>query len=367
MSVAKNPKTGKWYCKFYYKDYTGKRMQKKKEGFAKKGEAQEWEKDFRARNEGKEQITFKQAYEMYIADGETRYKKMTTQFRKDRFKAYTALYDMPLTEITPTVIRRWQNEYLLQKDESGEQMLFRKNTIWGTNKQLSAFFNWACKFCGLDRNPVRNAGTLVVNKLLEKPKHERKIWKVEDFQRFIYSIERDDYHLIYSILFWCGLRRGEVLGLHYEDVDLEHAVLFVKRNVTPQGIDTPKTPTSTRQVSIPKVVLEELTDYVNKSFIHSSNQPLFDLSPVRITAAFLEFQRKIDMEPLIPLHCLRHSHASMLIDMGFGADVVGDRLGHKDASMVMQVYGHLYAERREEVVNKIDDMMKKKKLKSRKK
>jgi integrase len=107
--------------------------------------------------------------------------------------------------------------------------------------------------------------------------------------------------------------------------------------------------------------MEELKYYINKSVKHSLNQPLFDLSPVRIKAAFLEFQRKINMEPVIPLHCLRHSHASMLIDMGFGADVVGDRLGHKDASMVMMVYGHLYAERREEVVNKIDSMMRTKK------
>lgn len=364
MAVAKNKKTGKWYAKLYVKDYAGKSWQKKKEGFATKRDALAWEADFKAQHDGRERLTFKQAYERYLVDCEPRFKKMTLRTKRERFKDYVELYDMAVADITPAIIRQWQNKNLLCLNETGDQMKYSKNTVVSINEQLSAFFQWCCKFCGLSENPVSKAGALVINKFIEKPKRDQNIWKVEDFERFIETIKRDDYHLLFGLLFWLGLRRGEVLGLHFADIDLDRGFLHVHRNITPDGVDTPKTASSERKVSIPKNMIEELKKYMSRFYDPAPDQPLFTIGPGRLTNVFTRKQEEVGMTPCITLHCLRHSHASMLINMGFTPDVIADRLGHKNAEMVLKIYGHMYPEKRIEVVSAIDDMIAGKKRKN---
>ena len=87
---------------------------------------------------------------------------------------------------------------------------------------------------------------------------------------------------------------------------------------------------------------------------YDSNDLLFAIGPQSLTNTFNYAQRRIDMKPHIRLHDLRHSHASMLINLGFSADVVADRLGHSNAAMVLSIYGHMYPQRRVEVVNALD-------------
>lgn len=359
MSVAKNKKTKKWYAKLYYKDYSGKRWQKKKEGFATRREALAWERDFKARAEGEERLTFGQAYDRYIEDGKRRYKKSTITARREKRGRFTKLEDLVLVDITPSTIRKYQNDVLLAVDETGEQLKYQRSTIIATNRALSAFFAWCEKFCGLKSNPVKQAGAIDINRALEKPKKKGVFWTVEDFERFIETVQRDDYHLMFSILFWCGLRRGELLGLTVEDVDLSNRTLRIRNNLTVGGMDTTKTVESSRMVSLPRAVADELSVYIGRMFKPEKDQLLFMRSPSQLTAVFRQYQKKIDFKPYINLHYLRHSHASMLINMGFTPDVVGDRLGHADGGMVNKTYGHLYKERRIEVVDKIDLLIEK--------
>lgn len=107
MAAAKNPKSGKWYAKFRYHDYTGKSIQKKKEGCDRRVDAQKWEKEFIARHEGKERLTFKQAYEKYPIDCEKRQKSTTIANKKGCLQYYVALFELPLAEIGPQTIREW--------------------------------------------------------------------------------------------------------------------------------------------------------------------------------------------------------------------------------------------------------------------
>ena len=68
MSVAKDPKTGKWYSKFRYTDWTGKRVQKKKTGFITKREAQEWEREFLTKVAASCDMSFASLVELYMAE-----------------------------------------------------------------------------------------------------------------------------------------------------------------------------------------------------------------------------------------------------------------------------------------------------------
>lgn len=355
MAVGKDKVTGKWYTKFRFHDLSGKAIQKRKIGFAKRADALAWEKEFIAAHEGRERLTFKQAYERYIEDCKKRLKKSTYMIKEQCLGYYTALHNLVLAEITPATIRRWQNEYLLKTNDDGK-LVFAKNTIKTRNGHLAAFFAWAVRFCGLKSNPVKLAGPIKTKKRKDEEEDTKikNIWQLEDFNRFIETVRKPDYHLIFSILFFCGLRRGECLGLRIKDVDLENGVLHVVQNVTFAGIDTPKTKSSRRTVSIPDVVKTELAEYIGKKYKPSPTQLLFYRSPDGITGFFAHKQAEIGMTPRIRLHDLRHSHASMLINLGFSPDVVADRLGHKDATMVLAIYGHMYPQRRVEVTNALN-------------
>lgn len=356
MAVAKNPKTGKWYAKFRYKDYTGKAIQKKKEGFGRRADAQKWEKEFIQQHEGKEEITFSVAYQKYLADIAKRLKDSTVQRTKEVYKHYEALNNMPISEITPATIREWQNEHLLRMDQDTGKMIYTKKTIQLINTQLSIFFQWCKKLYGLSRNPVRDAGTITIKSIAEKPAAEKQIWQKEDFERYIKTIKREDLRLIFGIMYWCGLRRGEACGLRIKDVDLKNGILQIRQNrVTGGRIDTPKTKSSARAVTLPAHLVEEISTYIKQIYKPAQNELLFErILPDSISSIFLYYQRKCPGVPRIRLHDLRHSHASMLINAGFSPDVVADRLGHKNAQMVLEIYGHMYPEKRVEVTNALN-------------
>ena len=68
MPTYKDEKTGKWYCKFYYTDYTGKRRQKLKRGFVRQRDAKDWERQFLEKLQGTPDMTFQSLYELYLED-----------------------------------------------------------------------------------------------------------------------------------------------------------------------------------------------------------------------------------------------------------------------------------------------------------
>ena len=357
MAVAKNPKSGKWYAKFRYHDYTGKSIQKKKEGFERKADAQKWEKDFISQHEGRERLTFKQAYEKYIRDCEKRQKSTTIANKKGCLQYYDAFSELPLTEICPQTIREWQNECLLAIDDKTGKMRFSKRTIGFINAQLCTFFAWCIKFCGLSQNPVTTAGSITVKSISEKPERVKNIWQKEDFEQFIATVKRPDYHLFFGILFWCGLRRGEAMGLRIKDINILEKTATICQNRTRLGvIDTPKTKSSARTVSIPDHLIIEIKDYIKRLYKPKDKDLLFDRVGDGISNFFLNQERKIGIEPIIRVHDLRHSHASLLINMGFTPDVVADRLGHSNAAMVLKIYGHMYPQKRVEVTDALNKM-----------
>jgi len=82
---------------------------------------------------------------------------------------------------------------------------------------------------------------------------------------------------------------------------------------------------------------------------------LFPTKASTLGGQFRRIQRYHNITPRIRVHDLRHSHASMLINLGVSPKAVADRLGHANESMVMKIYGHLYPEKRNEIVNKLNN------------
>jgi len=139
-------------------DWTGKTIHKKKRGFQTKREALKWEQEFMQRANTSLGMTFHDFIELYLQDMEQRLKPSTVANKRFLIdlKITPFFGKMPLNEIKPTDIRRWQNELTSYRDENGEP--YAATYLKTINNQLTAVFNYAVKYYGLKENPCHKAG-----------------------------------------------------------------------------------------------------------------------------------------------------------------------------------------------------------------
>ncbi len=218
MPAYKDEKTGSWYCKFNYVDWTGARRQKMKRGFKLQREAKEWERNFLEKQSGSPDMTFQALYDLYLEDIRSRLKESTV-IVKHRYITYRILpyfKDKPINEISPADVRKWQNKLI----EDG----LKPTTQHSVNGQLNAVLNFAVKYYGLPRNPCSVVGSIGSNKT-----DRMDFWTLEEFKAFITRIDNPMHNTLYSILYYSGLRCGEALALTPADIDLEKKVIHVTK------------------------------------------------------------------------------------------------------------------------------------------
>jgi len=148
----------------------------------------------------------------------------------------------------------------------------------------------------------------------------------------------------FQILYWCGLRVGELLALTPQDIDFDNKVIRVTKSYQRlEGKDVitdPKTPKSKRNVSMPDFLCEELKDYIGRLYGILPTDRIFHL-----TKSFLHHEMTRGAEKAgvkrIRIHDLRHSHVSLLISMGFSAVSIGNRVGHESVDITYR-YAHMF-------------------------
>ena len=161
-----------------------------------------------------------------------------------------------------------------------------------------------------------------------------------------------------ELLYWTGMRRGELAGLRFADV--EDDIIHIRLQQTAIGKSTLKSKTSKRDIQLPAPIAVKLHAYMTRIYKPNPNDRIFFGHPNNLTRDFGAIQKKLDLGlPHIRLHDLRHSHASLLIDMGFSAQAVADRLGHANITMVIKVYEHLFPARRNEIADKLTNLLEK--------
>lgn len=335
---AYKDKNGKWYCKFYYDDYSGVKKQKKKAGFALRKEALAWERDFIENHASvNNDISFDVLLTKYLADLETRTKETT--YKRKRSMAKNHLYgafDCSASEITPLMVRSWQG-ILKEKGLS-------TNTIRATTSVLSAIFNWGITFCGLQSNPVK-----VAKHAAPKERTEYVILTQKQYDQLEFTKYR--YKVMFDVLFYTGMRLGECLGLTVGDIEGEY--VNINKIKTQWGaITSPKTENSIRKVLMPKFLADEVHEYIKALYGADKGMPLFTTS--RKTAR-VELDRATAEKgfPKMRLHDLRHSHASLMIEKGCNILLVAERLGDTPAT-ALSVYSHLYPDKQEEFIHMIE-------------
>ncbi|MGN0489376.1 MAG: tyrosine-type recombinase/integrase [Ruminococcus sp.] len=348
MPAYKNKKRGTWYCSFRYKDALGNRKQKKKEGFKTRREALDFERSFLKERAGAPDMSFRSMYNIYIADCETRMRATYLSGKKSIFetKILPVFGPIPVCDIDAAMVRNWQNDLLA--DPKGYAPTYLKSI----NNQLSALFNFAVRFYRLPLNPVPLAGPFG-----KKNADEMDFWTREEYGRFIAEVKKPAARLAFELLFWTGMREGELLALTLNDVDFKTSKISITKSfATLEGeeiLNDAKTEKSNRAVVAPRFLLAEIRDYVDRLVGYEPDQRLF-----YFTKSYLYKQRdaacKSSGVKVIRIHDLRHSHASMLIEMGCSPLLLKERLGHENIQTTLQTYSHLYPDKQAEVVSQLE-------------
>lgn len=350
MAVFKDSYTQSWACKFRYKNWQGETKQHKKTGFKTQREAKEYEKAFLDKQQNNCDMTFNSLFLYYIDDCQARMKPTTVSNKESNFKTAILPYfgEKRINEITPADIRQWQTELI-------KNGTYKNSTLRKTHKQLSAIFNFAIKVYGLKQNPCTVVGNIKSTK-----SEEMEFWTLEEFNRFMQAISgMIDKEAFFLLLFYSGMRIGEACALTFSDFDFQNNTVSINKNyVVVKGtayIYGTKTKKSTRTIRMPRIVMEKIREYSSHIYGLSASTRLFDRSESKYRECLKRYSVKAHVKT-IRIHDLRHSHASLLINMGIPVKQISERLGHDDVTITLSTYSHMYKEKEEELVSELDKL-----------
>ena len=342
----------KWRVIYRYTNYKGERKQTQKRGFATKREAVAWEHEVMLKSESKLDMTFASFFEIYEEDKKKRVKENTWESKSHviRTKILPYFGERKIAEIEPKDVIAWQNELLAYKGENGE--VYSPTYLKTIHAQLSAIFNHAIRYYHLPSNPAQKAGSMG-----SEEHKEMLFWTKEEYLKFAdVMMDKPLSYYAFEMLYWCGIRMGELLALTPKDFDFEKQTLTINKSYQRLNgrdvITTPKTKKSNRVIKMPKFLCEEMQEYIGMLYEVNENDRLFP-----ITKHYLHHEMdrgaKLAGVKRIRIHDLRHSAISLLIEMGFSALAIAERVGHESIDITYR-YAHLFPTKQTEMANKLD-------------
>ena len=354
MAAFKNKDTGTWYVQFRYTDWKGERQQKMKRGFATKKDAQAWEREFLMEKQADINMSFESFVGLYEKDITPKIKLNTWITKESIIKQKILPYfqKRKLSEITAKDIIDWQNEIRELTDCHGRPL--SKTYLKTVHNQLSAIFNHAIRYYGLQINPAQKAGNMGMEE-----KKEMLFWTKDEYTKFSEAMmDKPISYYAFEMLYWCGIREGELLALTPADFNFDRGTVSINKSyqrINKQDvITTPKTPKSIRVIQMPKFLCDEMQDYFKMFYSLDSDSRIFPISKNYLHREMARGSKATGVKR-IRIHDLRHSHVSLLIDMGFTALAIADRVGHESIDITFR-YAHLFPTRQIEMADKLDMM-----------
>ena len=282
---------------------------------------------FQLQNSSDMDMSFEAFTELYIRDMKSRLKENTWMTKEHiiRTKILPYFGKLKISEISTKEVIAWQNEMLAYRDEKKKP--YSQTYLKTLHNQLSAIFNHAMRYYELRSNPAAIAGNM--------GSEEHK-----------------------EMLYWCGIREGELLALTAADFDFEKETVRINKSYQrlhgEDVITTPKTKKSNRIIKMPKFLCEEMQEYLQMLYGLKKKDRIFT-----VTKSYLHHEMdrgaKAAGVKRIRIHDLRHSHISLLIDMGFSAVAIADRVGHESIDITYQ-YAHLFPSKQTEMADRLDDL-----------
>ncbi|MGI6102914.1 MAG: tyrosine-type recombinase/integrase [Bacillota bacterium] len=274
---------------------------------------------------------------------------------------------LPINELTPRHLLKMYSDKLRPRPGGRKQL--SQSSVRCIHRVLHAALSQAVRLQIIATNPCA---------AVDPPKSSRRApryWRPEEAARFLDAIRDDRLFALFHLALGTGLRRGELLGLRWECVDLERGCLTVNQVRVRAGSKTiskePKTPGSSRTVALSKQVCETLRRHAesqNREKLlmgeaYTDNGLVFagvdgrPLNPDYIGCQY--FRRLVSRAgvPQINFHGLRHTHATLLAMGGVPLKTVSARLGHSSVKITGDIYSHVFDQMDHEAAQKFDAML----------
>lgn len=360
-----------YYIRTYVEDEFGNRKQitrHNKKWLGRDGYIKAMQEEIRLKNKkiNNKVITINDLANEYLKNKKNSIKISTYLKYKDNINNHILPYfnNVRADKITNKNILEWKevmnNKYIMSNSTDLE-----KNKINHRNKKLSlsfkqsvfmtfnSIFKYGKNIYDLPNNPVEKVGNFSD---IKGQKKEMPIISEEQFNNdFLPLIDDEDYKLTYIFLFYSGLRRGEMLGLSWNNIDFDNNTMKIETSLNPKlekysNINTGvKTNSSIRTLQmLPKV--KELLLYLKNKYPNSP-KPFY-----KITTSTLKRKCDIACAELnitnFRIHCFRHSFASMCLDKKVPIEVISQYLGHKKISITLDIYSHLLPNAQQKLLDK---------------
>lgn len=349
MPVYKDEERNTWYVKLSYTDYTGRTRQKMKRGFQLRRDAQQWEREFLEQMSGTPDMTFKTLSVLFMEDYKRRCKDSSVRTAASNLKYILPIFgSRRVNEIRPSDVLQWKN-YLV--NDTG----LSAGTIHRVDGTFRSILHFAEKYYGLKVSPAAH-----INRAGSSKSPGMKFYTLEQFNAFIETFrEGTRGRMIFNLLFYTGIRVGELLALTAADVNLEEKTLSISKTWDDhlKIATAPKTDKSNRTIALTAALCDELRQYMGKYYDLQPEDNIFPVTGSAIRYMLKSHARRAEL-PEIRVHDLRHSHASLLIDMGIPPAVIADRLGHESTRTTLEVYGHLYPNKQRLVADALEELNK---------
>lgn len=179
----------------------------------------------------------------------------------------------------------------------------------------------------------------------------------EEFNAFLETVsDKPETKMAFLLLYWTGMRIGELLALTPADFDFTTHTLRINKSYQRLNredvITTPKTFKSNRFIKMPQFICDEMQDYMEMLYGLKEDERIFTISKSYLHH---EMNRgsKVSGVKRIRVHDLRHSHVSLLINMGFTVLAIADRMGHESIDITYR-YAHLFPSEQTQMAEQLD-------------
>lgn len=351
MGIEKDKQRGTYTVRIRYKDFNGDNRVHKKRGFKLLKEAKAYETEYFRKLSSTTNMDFASFVEVYKEDVWPTIKLSTRKNRESVIasKILPFFAGTKLQDIKPRHIIKWQNGLIGKRDEEGKG--YSEVYLKKIRSNLNAIFNHAERYYDLKDNPVKT-----VKSMGKEKSKEVEFWTVEEYMAFREVIkEKPEAFYAFEVLYWTGMRLGEMMALTRKDIDFENRTITV--NKTYQVIDgeevvtSPKTEKSNRVIDLPEALCEELEDFLAMFYGMGDDVRPFNKSKGYYENTFKRWIKKAGVKD-IKIHALRHSHISYLFSKGFTAVEIGSRTGQDSMKIVLD-YAHAMPSKKSEMVDKL--------------
>ncbi|MBO4497848.1 MAG: site-specific integrase [Lachnospiraceae bacterium] len=251
-----------------------------------------------------------------------------------------------IRSIKPLTVREWQNELI----SLGLSPMYVRRV----DTCLVSVFNWACRFWELPSNPATLAGSIGTSF-----SHRIDFWTLAEFRRFIGGVADPRVRLAFELLYWTGMRVGELLALTPADVNSRRCELTISKSYRRYHksdlITKPKTRKSERTVTLNTSLMRELSSFLRSDRSLKPNSRIFPFTSNRLFYR-MKVTCRVTGVKKIRIHDLRHSHASLLIEMNVTPLLICERLGHEKVETTLNIYSHLYPNKQKQLSDKLEDL-----------